>query len=431
MQLSEQQQELRARKIRGIFVHSASAILFTLVFGFLLFSIKPILLPIVLGTFFAYVFRPLLQFKGTPARRYMRAVTLIAVVTSLGYSAVRFVKDSLPSEKQKLEILVRLQYQSNLRYKTWMGLTEKHEGNAIYEMFGKELDPMMMKANDFLTLTVEQRKLFLKYVKGYNNEAPISTRYYDYFVANQKVIQEVEVERVIAAAQDHSKDEAKAKALDKKEGGIGHLMHLFTIWLVFPLTFMFIITDKGQIIHFVMKVVPNRYFELTMNIIDHVDDALGKYIRGTAMECALVGMTLIAGFWLVGLPLKVAVLVGLLGGLTNAIPFVGTLIACVVGAVFALIAEDITPIVPYITENNLVLAVIGVVMVAHLLDNAVFQPLVVGGAVNIHPLVVILGVFGGSIAFGFPGLLFAIPTIVITKVVVQQFFRGLRAYKII
>lgn len=428
MHSTEPQQELKARRLRGMIVHSAAAIVFAAVSGYLLYAMKPLLLPIVLGVFFAYVFRPLLQFKGSTTRRYVRAMMLIAMVTTAGYSIVRFVKGSLPTEKQKLELLVRLQYQSNLRYRDWMGLSEKVDGNAIYKMFGDELDPMMMKANDFLTLTVEQRSLFLKYVKGYNNEAPVSQRYYDYYIANQKVIREVEVERVIASAHD-SKDEIKTQS--QKEGGIGHLMHLFTIWLVFPLTFMFIITDKGQIIHFAMKVIPNRYFELTMNVIDHVDEALGKYIRGTAIECALVGLSLIIGFWMVGLPLKVAILIGMLGGLTNAIPFVGTLIACVVGAAYALIAEDISPIIPYITESNLLIAVIGVVMVVHLLDNAVFQPLVVGGAVNIHPLVVILGVFGGSIAFGFAGLLFAIPTIVVTKVVVQQLFRGLRAYKII
>jgi predicted PurR-regulated permease PerM len=70
-------------------------------------------------------------------------------------------------------------------------------------------------------------------------------------------------------------------------------------------------------------------------------------------------------------------------------------------------------------------------MVAHLLDNAIFQPLVVGSAVNLHPLVVILGVFGGSLMFGFAGLIFAIPTIVVLKVVTETFFTGLKDYRII
>ena len=59
------------------------------------------------------------------------------------------------------------------------------------------------------------------------------------------------------------------------------------------------------------------------------------------------------------------------------------------------------------------------------------RALVVGSAVNIHPLAVILGVFGGSLAFGFAGLLLAIPSIVIVKVVTENLYQGLKAYRII
>jgi predicted PurR-regulated permease PerM len=166
-------------------------------------------------------------------------------------------------------------------------------------------------------------------------------------------------------------------------------------------------------------------------VIDRVDTALGHYIRGTMIECTLVGLTIMIGLYLCGLNAKISILVGFIGGMTNAIPFVGTALACVVGSAFGLIAEDINPILPFITESNLIVAVFGVVMVAHLLDNAVYQPLVVGGAVHIHPLAVILGVFGGSLAFGFAGLLLAIPTIVIFKVVTETLFEGLKAYRII
>ena len=74
---------------------------------------------------------------------------------------------------------------------------------------------------------------------------------------------------------------------------------------------------------------------------------------------------------------------------------------------------------------------VSVVVVVHLLDNAVFQPMVVGKLVNLHPIVVVMGVFGGSLIFGFAGLVLAIPTIVISMVVVKTFFTGLYRYKII
>lgn len=208
-------------------------------------------------------------------------------------------------------------------------------------------------------------------------------------------------------------------------------MHIATTWLIFPLAFMFILLDKGQIIHFFMRTVPNRYFELAYTVVENVDEALGRYIRGTIIECLLVGLTLIIGFYLSGMDFKIALVIGLVGGITNAIPFVGTFIACIVGAAYSLIAEDIHPLLPFINHDSLLLAVLAVVMITHLLDNAIYQPLVVGSAVDIHPLAVVLGVFGGSMMFGFAGLIFAIPSIVVIKVVTETLFSGLKDYRII
>jgi predicted PurR-regulated permease PerM len=66
-----------------------------------------------------------------------------------------------------------------------------------------------------------------------------------------------------------------------------------------------------------------------------------------------------------------------------------------------------------------------------LVDNWVYQPLVLGKAVNLHPLVVVLGVTGGSAIFGFAGMLFSIPAIVILNVVLTTIVEQLKAYFII
>ena len=84
-----------------------------------------------------------------------------------------------------------------------------------------------------------------------------------------------------------------------------------------------------------------------------------------------------------------------------------------------------------VTVDNMIIWVLITVGIAQGLDNAVFQPIVLGSAVSLHPLVVIIGVMGGSILLGFAGMLFAIPTIVIFKVVFVTFFEQMKAYRII
>jgi len=62
------------------------------------------------------------------------------------------------------------------------------------------------------------------------------------------------------------------------------------------------------------------------------------------------------------------------------------------------------------------------------LKNVIYEPLVLGGAVKLHLLAVVIGIVGGSILFDVPGVLLAIPTMVVFKVFVSSTARQLKAY---
>jgi predicted PurR-regulated permease PerM len=144
-----------------------------------------------------------------------------------------------------------------------------------------------------------------------------------------------------------------------------------------------------------------------------------------------VGFTLSVCLFLVGIDLRWAVTIGAISGLANAIPFLGPLIGLAVGVLYAIMTEAIHPVLPFVNDQNLLLAIVLAVALVQLLDNAVFQPYILGGAVDLHPFVVILGVMGGALLFGFAGMLFAIPSIMVLKVVGTTVFRQLRAYYVI
>ncbi len=418
-----------SRKVRRILIYTGASVVFFAALIGVLHGIQPMLLPLVLGTFLAYLCKPLVNYRGTKIKKYLRISVIFTMLGSTIYLGGRLIKESLPNEKEKLELKVRMQYRLNERFDGLMGLSHNGKGNLFFKTFGNELVPLHAKVNDVLKMSDDEKKLFLLYYAGYNDEEPIQERYYQYYLTNNKIAKS-EAEKVRHSAQSAST--APAEGAKVEEGSqLSHLMHIATTWLIFPLAFMFILLDKGQIIHFFMRTVPNRYFELAYTVVENVDEALGRYIRGTIIECLLVGLTLIIGFYLSGMDFKIALVIGLVGGITNAIPFVGTFIACIVGAAYSLIAEDIHPLLPFINHDSLLLAVLAVVMITHLLDNAIYQPLVVGSAVDIHPLAVVLGVFGGSMMFGFAGLIFAIPSIVVIKVVTETLFSGLKDYRII
>jgi predicted PurR-regulated permease PerM len=198
-----------------------------------------------------------------------------------------------------------------------------------------------------------------------------------------------------------------------------------------PLIFIFLGFDNGQIRRYFISLVPNRYFELSLTLLDRLDSAIGKYLRGTLMECTLVGLTLCLGLILLGSPVGIAIAIGLVCGLVTAIPMLGTVIALVICLGYALIAENLEPLIPGLDPSNLPLYVVILVGITHVLDDVVFQPFVLGSAVNIHPLVVVAAIIGGSLIMGLWGMLFAIPTVVVVKTVVETLFKELKDYRII
>jgi predicted PurR-regulated permease PerM len=81
-----------------------------------------------------------------------------------------------------------------------------------------------------------------------------------------------------------------------------------------------------------------------------------------------------------------------------------------------------------VTSETFAIWVVVAVALAEVLKIALYEPIVLGGAVKLHPLVVVIGVLGGATLFGPAGMFLAIPTITIVKELVASSARHLTAY---
>jgi predicted PurR-regulated permease PerM len=81
-----------------------------------------------------------------------------------------------------------------------------------------------------------------------------------------------------------------------------------------------------------------------------------------------------------------------------------------------------------VSPENFALWVFVAVVLAQLLDNVVFEPVVLGSVVQLHPLLVVIGVVGGTILFGTVGMLLAIPAMTVFKVLVSSSARQLKVH---
>jgi predicted PurR-regulated permease PerM len=421
----------RERKLRRTVFNLTFAGAVLILGAFLIWKLNALILPIIVGGLLAFVFRPVKErFRIRWLPHELQVLCSFAAIGLVLFFAFNTLRKHIPDEKQKLEFKVRLKYKLNEKYQQLVAKSPEGKSNPVASLLEGELSPLMDKVNQALALNPAERDLFLKYAAGYNGKPPIEKKFVDYFWANRSTGKYVIPEKTPSDGASQTAPAAPAASPPSAEEGAS-LESKLSAWMLAPLIFIFLGFDNGQIRRFFIGLVPNRYFELSLTVLDRLDDAIGRYLRGTLTECFLVAVTLTLGLILLGIPAGIAVAIGVVSGLVNAIPFLGTAIALVIGVGYALIAENIRPLIPGLNPNDLALYVVILVVVTHVLDDVVFQPLVLGSAVNVHPLVVIIAIIGGSLIMGLWGMLFAIPAVVVVKTIVATFFKELKAYRII
>jgi predicted PurR-regulated permease PerM len=415
----EQERKVR-RRVFALFF----AILVLIAGGLLIWKLSGLVVPIIVGALLAFLFRPVKErFKIPWLPHELQVLCSFAAIGLVLFFAVDTARKYIPDDKQQLEYRVRLKYKLNEKYQQLVTKSPEGKPTMLVSFIQKQTGPLMDKVNQLLELDRKETEQFLRDRGSHFGE---DNKILGYFEANRNTRNYAAPEQAPAAAPA-----ATSTVTAPVQPAVAGEGSSWEPWILAPLIFVFLGFDNGQIRRYFIGLVPNRYFELSLTLLDRLDNAIGKYLRGTLMECALVGLTLCLGLVLLGTPVGIATTIGLVCGLVNAIPVLGTIIALVICLSYALIAENLEPLIPGLDPNNLPLYVMILVGITHVLDDVVFQPFVLGSAVSIHPLVVIVAIIGGSLIMGLWGMLFAIPTVVVVKTAVETLFKELKDYRIV
>lgn len=189
--------------------------------------------------------------------------------------------------------------------------------------------------------------------------------------------------------------------------------------VVVPFIMFFLLKDGRALKKGFVNLMPNRYFELTLNVLHKMDVQLGNYLRGQVLDAIIVGVLSTVALWL--LRVDYYLLIGAFSGLANLIPYVGP----VVGSILAVA-------VSFFSGGTAAdaLAIVAVFAGIQAIDNAVINPLVVARNVKLHPLLILLAVIIGGQFFGVLGLLLAVPVTAVAKVILTETLENLRRYRL-
>jgi len=185
--------------------------------------------------------------------------------------------------------------------------------------------------------------------------------------------------------------------------------------LMFPLFLFFLLKDFPRIIGTVEGLIPVHRREYARELARDVDKSLSAFLHGQFTVMLVLATLYSIGYWIVGIP--VAIGVGLLTGLLCFIPYVGAATGFVLALILAILEME---------GWSSIIGVVIVFGVVQALDAFLITPRILGGRLGLTPLWIILALMGFGELFGFVGVLLAVPTTAVLKILVQRTIDGYR-----
>ncbi len=392
----------------------------------LLWSLRLLILPVVVGGLLAYVCQPLVAaLERFRLARGLTVVLLVVAMVAVGLLLLIRVRAALPGEVGVLEMRVRAFHNINQQYRTLMELDDSlREGNRLYRFAGQDLDPLIDQIDRSIALRPEERARFLASRAESRHAGADPLIGYD--VENQQTLETRGLTDVKPPPVFASNGEAR-----RPKSRLSMLGEALSTWIVAPAVFFFLLRDGSRIKIGLVRAVPNRLFEPTLAVFADLDRALGGYVRGIFLESCFLGVSVGLLLRVLGVPVGWAILVGLVAGAASPVPYIGSAVALVGGLSFFIVSDSARPLLSAIRPQNVVIWLVVGILLIEVLKNSVFEPFVVGESVDVHPLVIFIGVLAGGLLFGLVGLLLALPTITIVKTLVTSASHQLKAHRLI
>lgn len=203
--------------------------------------------------------------------------------------------------------------------------------------------------------------------------------------------------------------------LERLLGGFTKIFDLIVFITVIPVLVFYLLKDFNKIKIFFQKIMPKKYRRETSQIMHAINDSLGNYIRGQLLVCLFVSLATLIVFQLLGI--KYALLLAIIMGITNIIPYFGPII----GAVPA-VAITLT------MSGKLIIFVLIAIFGIQLIESNFLSPYIVGRSINIHPIAIIFVLLLGSGVGGVIGMILAVPLLTVLKVAITHVWMFKREY---
>ncbi len=183
------------------------------------------------------------------------------------------------------------------------------------------------------------------------------------------------------------------------------------------ITFFFLKNER-MLLTAIMLITPVDLQTEIKHVFIKTIRLLSRYFTGLLLDLTIVITLITLGLWIFGF--DNALMIGIFAGLMNVVPYIGPII----GAGIALVLGLTGNIEPGVYQELLpmVLQILGVMITVNILDAFLIQPAIYSNRVKAHPLEIFLVILISGSAAGILGMVLAIPTYTVLRIIAKEFF---------
>lgn len=195
-------------------------------------------------------------------------------------------------------------------------------------------------------------------------------------------------------------------------GIVQFILSLLSLIIIPVLTF-YMLKEMNNIRNFAIDLVPAKKKDFVISICHDINIALSNFLRGQLLIASIVGILTGTGLFFIGI--KFSLLIGLLAGISNVVPYLGGIVTVSTAILMALFTE------------NPVISIVLVILLSSaisFLENSFLSPKILGESLELNPLLIMLAILIGGHLYNFWGMLLAIPFTCVLKVLFDRWYKS-------
>ncbi|NLY78171.1 MAG: AI-2E family transporter [Tissierellia bacterium] len=199
---------------------------------------------------------------------------------------------------------------------------------------------------------------------------------------------------------------------------VGSLINRIISLVLIPILTFYFLKDKDKLLNRAYLTIPKRNRPEVKELLIEIDKSLSQFVRGRLILAIYVGIA--TTIVLLILNINFAVVIGLLTGIADIIPYFGPFLGFLPAVIFAFLDS---------VSKGIWVAIIFVLI--QWVENNVLAPKIIGESTGLHPITVLLGIIIAGNLYGVLGMIFVIPLVSILKILIGFFLDKIRRKKLI